>query len=301
MASERSQKRLANLTAFMRALNQLGTGVRGYQQGQYLEAQEKRASERAAQDAKSAPLELEYYQLRNEKARKDLDAPADPPPMGPEWFNEIMGYGKGKIEQSGATDLGGLLQAIATEKGNLQRDIDTRKGDMLDSSVPGLMEALKDLQQKESLLRQVGPQLFQGGGTPTPQPRAPSLPTRQEGIDRARQQGQGRRGGGPQEREPYFQGMMDRGPQAQAHPMADRLPGQMPGEDISTFLANMPGGAQTQADQSLLGEFGRLWQVAMNPQAPEEQQLAAWSRLQQFRVQPPMWVNMRLQGAGGPA
>jgi hypothetical protein len=101
--------------------------------------------------------------------------------------------------------------------------------------------------------------------------------------------------GGPQA--PVPQGPGINYPDTQA---SLQLPGQQQGEPIDQFMAGLPQGPQaTPADRSALGEFGRLWQTVMNPASPEEALLAAWSRLQDFRVQPPQWVNMRLQGAGG--
>lgn len=78
------------------------------------------------------------------------------------------------------------------------------------------------------------------------------------------------------------------------------LPGQMPGERPDDMLAGMPqGGMATAADRNFLGEFGRLWRTVMDRRAPVQEQIAAWTKLQDYRVQPPYWVSQQLQGPGG--
>jgi len=78
------------------------------------------------------------------------------------------------------------------------------------------------------------------------------------------------------------------------------LPGQMAGESAMQYLSQMPQGPEaTMADQTGMGEFGALYEIAMNPNSPVEQQMAAWSRLTEFGVPTPAWVTMQLQGMGG--
>jgi hypothetical protein len=329
-------KRLANLQVLLAGLNTLGRGASAWKQGQRADEQLELQRERAGREEEMFPLEQELTKARTESYRGAGGADAyDISGLNASELDAMRtAKAFGARDAAGLkTAIGDELGRMQDEMSLLDPEFDAprleemgKKRDSLQNllhvymSDPRFMEKIFGAQAPDAApAPDIGANPW-----PTPAPPAPGqspivqdqdfpglLQTGQPkppAIDRQTfHQSQLMPGGGmypPQAGPPGPAGPQapeKQGPQIGfPDTQANLLPGQRPDEPIDQFMAGLPQGpAATDADRSALGEFGRLWQTVMNPASPEEALLAAWSRLQDFRVQPPYWVTLRLQGAGG--
>lgn len=89
------------------------------------------------------------------------------------------------------------------------------------------------------------------------------------------------------------------GAQQQMQPGQQQMPQGPNPQASSQAMAQAPQGPNAlPVDSQTAGEFAHWWAIAMNPQAPMELALPAWTYLKQFGLEMPQAMQMQAQGVG---
>ncbi len=323
----RMQRRLANLQVLLGGLGNLGQGINRYQEGQ-------RADKKAEAEQQRWEQEFGETKRYNDARITDLEARAagrggpTPYPDRSASDKETMATLSAMIYSNPDKDLRNTSELERFLREQMQSELDPigttdawgkvapnitaqekraieKKYNRLISEVKRNPELINEIfatskPSKPMSLDEEAARAMRDAGPPDPndplynqwnqQPQGPQGPGQQRDLNNYPQGGAG--GMYPGAQDPGSMGPHDR--------QQALLPGQAPGEDTGEFMAGLPMGAgATPADRNFLGEFGNLWRTVMDPGATVEEQMAAWSRLSDYRVQTPYWVQQQLQGQGG--